>query len=155
VFVPTAFVGGVNAFDQGVEPEERICSWQELRALQSGNVSVQAHGVDHRAFSALAERALRDELAGAKSAIEAALGSTVEVYAYPYGDAGERERTAPLVAEAGYRAAFLYGGGPLSLDVPLADRYAIPRLAMGPDSDLRAMLEDWTGADPVTAPAAG
>src|SRR2546423_5803851 len=31
VFVPTAFIGGRNSFDDGVEPEEAICDWEELR----------------------------------------------------------------------------------------------------------------------------
>lgn len=39
----------------------------------------------------------------------------------------------------GYRAAFLYKGGPVSL--PAADPYRLTRLAMGPDTDLRAELE--------------
>lgn len=39
---------------------------------------------------------------------------------------------------AGYRAACLYGGGPSP--IPPADAYFLPRLAMGPDTDLRALL---------------
>ena len=44
---------------------------------------------------------------------------------------------APL-RHAGYRAAFLYGGGPVRL--PGTSHYRLSRLAMGPDTDLARAL---------------
>src|SRR4030095_15093481 len=32
LFVPTSFIGGSNAFDAGIEPDEQICDWADLRA---------------------------------------------------------------------------------------------------------------------------
>jgi hypothetical protein len=51
LFVPTDHVGGRNGFDHGVEPEEPICSWDELRSLRDAGVAIQSHAHTHRAFS--------------------------------------------------------------------------------------------------------
>jgi hypothetical protein len=78
-------------------------------------------------------------LVRSKAVLEEGLGKPVEVFCYPYGDAGrEPGQTARALRRAAYRAACLYGGGPNP--VPPADPYRLARLAMGPDTDLRAAL---------------
>lgn len=140
VFVPTAYVGGWNAFDDGIEPREGICSWDELGELQQGGVSVQAHGVHHRWFSSLPEAETWAEVAGARRVLEARLGTAVVTIAYPYGDdGGPSARIETILARAGYAAGFRYKGG--CAQVPVPDRYRLPRLAMGPDTDLPGALE--------------
>ncbi len=137
LFVPTDYVGGRNDFDRGVEPEEEICDWDDLRALRDGGVSIQSHAGSHRAFSSLDAAARADELARSRAALEAGLGAPVETIAFPYGDPGpDADRDQP--AAAGYRAAFTYRGAPVALPVP--DRFRIERVAMGPDTDLAAVL---------------
>jgi peptidoglycan/xylan/chitin deacetylase (PgdA/CDA1 family) len=135
LFVPTDFVGGTNLFDAVSEPEEPLCDWGELRELERRGVAVESHAASHRTFSELtsSERAL--ELERSKDVLEAELGQTVQLFAYPYGDDGG---AAAQVEEAGYSAAFGYGGGPISM--PPEDAYRVERLAMGPDSNLEAML---------------
>jgi len=129
LFVPTDFIGKSNEFDAGVEPPEAICDWDDLRELERQGVSVQSHGASHRRFS---------ELASAE--IEAGLGKPVEVLAYPYGDEGaDRALTTAALKRAGYRAACLYGGGPNRL--PVANPYRLARLAIGPATNLQAVLE--------------
>jgi peptidoglycan/xylan/chitin deacetylase (PgdA/CDA1 family) len=141
VFVPTAYVGGWNTFDDGIEPREAICSWEELRELQRGGVSVQAHGVHHRWFSSLSEAEIWAEVADAKRALEAQLSTVVATIAYPYGDdGGPSTRIETMLARAGYGAGFLYKGG--CARVPVADRYRVPRFAMGPDTNLEEKLTD-------------
>ena len=140
-FVPTDFIGGTNRFDGGCEPEEPICDWDELRALERGGVAVQAHGVSHRHFSDLSPMEREEELTRSKTMLESGLGRPVEVFAYPYGDGGsDPPATAAALRQAGYRAACLYKGGPTRL--PVADPYRLTRLAMGPDTDLGAALGD-------------
>jgi peptidoglycan/xylan/chitin deacetylase (PgdA/CDA1 family) len=138
LFVPTSFVGGTNRFDEGIEPEEPICDWPDLATLERAGVSVQSHGVTHRHFSNLSPAEQREELQTSKATLERHLGAPVDAIAFPYGDAGDPEAMADLLAASGYGAAFLYGGGPSPL--PVQDRYRIPRVAMGPDSDLEALL---------------
>jgi peptidoglycan/xylan/chitin deacetylase (PgdA/CDA1 family) len=138
-FVPTNFIGGRNWFDGGGEPEEPICDWDELRELERSGVSVQAHSASHRHFSELRPAELEQELRQSKVALEDGLGRPVEVFAFPYGDDGvDPQATGRALRRLGYRAACLYKGGPNR--VPIANPYRLTRLAMGPDTDLRAEL---------------
>jgi peptidoglycan/xylan/chitin deacetylase (PgdA/CDA1 family) len=145
-FVPTAFVGLTSEWDADTkEPPEPICSWDELRALEALGVSVQSHGVTHRGASGLAPTELDEELTGSKGQLEEELGAPIDLFAFPYGDAGGGEARHAL-ARAGYRAACLYGGGLVT--EPIGDPFALPRLRIGSDTDLAAML---TGAHPPAA----
>jgi peptidoglycan/xylan/chitin deacetylase (PgdA/CDA1 family) len=141
VFVPTDYVGGFNDFDYGQsrEPREAICGWDDLARLQEGGIAVQSHGAAHRSFSDLADAELEAELARSKAAIEDHLGGAVEMLAFPYGDAGrDPSATSRLAQACGYRAACLYGGGPL--DPAAADPFQLTRVAVGRDTDLVAAL---------------
>ena len=88
VFVPTAFIGGRNAFDDGAEPPEAICSWGELAELERNGLRVQSHGVTHRPFSELDPAGRADELRQSKAALETRLGTSVTLFAYPFGVTG-------------------------------------------------------------------
>src|SRR5712691_269144 len=139
VFVPTQFIGAHNAFDDGYEPREAICDWDDLQELERRGCSIQSHSVSHKSLSGLNPAELERELLESKTVLETGLGKSVEVFAYPYGDEGvEQALTTDVLKQAGYRAACLYGGGPNP--VPVADCYRLMRLAMGPDTDLRALL---------------
>jgi peptidoglycan/xylan/chitin deacetylase (PgdA/CDA1 family) len=138
-FVPTDYIGGRNWFDGGAEPEEPICDWDELRELERCGVSVQAHSVSHRRFSELQASEAERELIWSKQVLEANLGKPVEVFSFPYGDDGlDPGATGSALRRAGYHAACLYKGGVAHL--PAATPYRLPRLAMGPDTDLHAEL---------------
>jgi peptidoglycan/xylan/chitin deacetylase (PgdA/CDA1 family) len=139
LFVPTNFIGGRNDFDANSEPEEAICDWDDLRELERCGISVQSHGASHRTFSQLDPDEQETELLWSRSVLEAELGKPVAVFSFPYGDGGADPQTmGRMLGRAGYQAACLYGGGPNRL--PLADPYRLTRLAMGPDTDLRAAL---------------
>jgi peptidoglycan/xylan/chitin deacetylase (PgdA/CDA1 family) len=139
LFVPTDYIGGSNTFDDGMEPEEAICDWDDLRELHRSGVSIQSHGASHRTLSQLDLDEQRQELVRSKAQLEAGLGSPVNLFAFPYGDGGTDPRAMNVALErAGYRAACLYGGGPNPL--PIADPYRLARLAMGSDTDLQAAL---------------
>jgi peptidoglycan/xylan/chitin deacetylase (PgdA/CDA1 family) len=139
LFVPTDFIGKSNSFDADIEPEEAICDWEDLRVLESARVSIQSHGVSHRRFSELEPAEQEEELLRSRSTLEAELTAPVKVFAFPYGDDGKDPNgVRPLLERAGYEAACLYGGGTNLL--PIADRHRLTRLAMGPDTDLDALL---------------
>jgi peptidoglycan/xylan/chitin deacetylase (PgdA/CDA1 family) len=139
LFVPTDYIGCHNHFDSHREPEEEICDWDDLRELERWRVSVQSHGISHRAFSELDPAAQEKELSRSKVELEAGLGKSVEVFSYPYGDGGtDPQALCEVMHRIGYRAGCLYKGGPNRL--PVSDPYRLTRIAMGPDSDLRAML---------------
>jgi peptidoglycan/xylan/chitin deacetylase (PgdA/CDA1 family) len=139
LFVPTGLIGKSNSFDKGIEPVEAICSWKELMQLQHHGVSIQSHGVTHRHFSRLNSLAQRREIVGSKAQLESGLKKQVDVIAFPYGDDGVNfKAVGQMVKNAGYQAAFLYGGG--ALQFPVTNPFRLPRLAMGPDTNLRSLL---------------
>jgi len=140
VFVPSAYIGKTNSFDAGIEPEEPICDWPELQRLEHAGIAVQSHSATHPRLSELDATAQEQELVSSKAALETGLGRKVKSFAYPFGDSGsDAASMRRLMRSAGYDAAFLYGGAPFRL--PFADRFHLPRIAMGPDTDLRAELQ--------------
>lgn len=143
LFMPTRFIGRTNSFDLANEPREVMCDWDDLRDLERWGISVQSHGVSHRAFPSLDTAEQRQELLRSKRVLEKRLGKPVEVFAFPYGADGrsaeQRRRLRRVLEEVGYRAACVYGGGPRR--VPITNPYRLPRLAMGPDTNLGDELQ--------------
>jgi peptidoglycan/xylan/chitin deacetylase (PgdA/CDA1 family) len=138
-FVPTAFIGGVNAFDKGVEPEERICDWDALRELEDNGVAIQSHGVSHTGFSELRIERQEKELRQSKAILEAELGRTVTIFSYPYGDCGSDATALHRIMQgSGYQAACLFDNGPNRM--PIENPYLLNRVAVGPDTNLDAEL---------------
>jgi peptidoglycan/xylan/chitin deacetylase (PgdA/CDA1 family) len=136
LFVPSDYIGGINAFSSGVEPEEPICTWDDLKLLNQVGISIQSHSASHSRFSRLESTAQREEIVRSKAVLEAGLSNSVTTLAYPYGDSGsDRSAGAKILREAGYRAAFLYGSG--MIDPLDFDCFRLARIAMGPDTDLR------------------
>jgi peptidoglycan/xylan/chitin deacetylase (PgdA/CDA1 family) len=142
VFVVTDYIGGTNSFDFEEEPPEPMCTWEELHRLESHGVSVQSHGVKHRTFSELSPVEQLDELRGSKSILEQGLQKPIEAFAFPYGDGGTPDVVGLALARSGYRAAFLYAASEayIAASLPVPDPYRIDRIAMGPDTDLAAVL---------------
>jgi peptidoglycan/xylan/chitin deacetylase (PgdA/CDA1 family) len=139
VFVPALLVGGTNVFDKDIEPTETLCSWEQLRRLSQFSCSAQSHGLKHQKLSSLPPGARREEIIRSREIIEANLGTPVNMYSFTYGDnAGAAPEVTSALEAAGYGAAFLYGGG--SFNPARVDPMAIPRLAMGPDTDPAAAL---------------
>jgi peptidoglycan/xylan/chitin deacetylase (PgdA/CDA1 family) len=140
LFVPSDYIGRTNDFEADTdEPRERLCDVDDLRELERNGISVQSHCASHRPFSSLTESEQAFELARSKGALEGALGRRVGAVSYPYGDAGRDPDAAErLLRCLGYRAAFVYGGGRFAAEA--AARYRLPRLAVGPDTDLAEEL---------------
>jgi peptidoglycan/xylan/chitin deacetylase (PgdA/CDA1 family) len=136
LFVPTAYVGDVNRFDaDSAQPVEPMCTWDDLRRLEAGGVSVESHGVTHRSFTALSPAEIETELATSRAVLEQELGKTVELFAFPYGEGGaDSVDVGGVLTRCGYRAAFYYHGGVTRLGD--FDRFEIPRVPLGSDSDL-------------------
>jgi peptidoglycan/xylan/chitin deacetylase (PgdA/CDA1 family) len=139
LFVPVSYIGSKNSFDADLEPEEPICDWDDLKELQGGKVSIQSHGVTHRRLSVLDDVQLRYEIEHSKTTIESRIGHVVKLFSFPYGDNGREPLvTRARLCEAGYSAAFLYGGE--TNVMPANDQFGLQRLAMGPDTDLAGTL---------------
>lgn len=143
LFVPTAFIGGYNAFDADIfyEPKEPICTWEELRELDRQGVSVQSHGFSHRHFSELSIAEQMVEVVQSKVLLEDKLSKRIDAFSFAYGDDGlDSVQTKNILMEAGYQAAFLYGGEPT--DMSVAQPYRLARVPIGPDTDMHFVLEN-------------
>ncbi len=140
-FVPTGHIGKESIFDHGVEPIEHICDWDDLRTLQAAGIAIQSHGVSHHWFSLLNSQELRWEIVNSKLTLEQGLDEKVVTLAYPYSDmGGDDSDVGTILKENGYCAAFLCGGGPNKMKLPLANPYMIDRLAVYRDTQLEAIF---------------
>jgi peptidoglycan/xylan/chitin deacetylase (PgdA/CDA1 family) len=127
----------------------RMLDWSQLPSLAAhGDVEIGAHSVSHPHLDTLgAERAER-EIAGSKRALEDALGSEVQTFAYPHGYSSPRVRDQ--VREAGYRGAC---GVKNALSSETDDALSLARLMVHADTSL-AQVGSWLdrrGAPPPPA----
>jgi peptidoglycan/xylan/chitin deacetylase (PgdA/CDA1 family) len=112
----------------------RPLALEELALLaDGGRVAIGAHTVAHTALSALPRARQREEIAGSKAELEAALGCSVSSFSYPYGTLADFDETAvSLVREAGFESACTNIPGRVG---PGADPFRIPRI----------LVRDWSG----------
>lgn len=103
VFVSPAVVSGWAKFEWYRE-QPPVLGWDEIGDLdREGTLSFEAHSLTHPNLPALRPEAAREEILGSKAALETQLRRPVQVFSYPYGLFGLRERG--LVEEGGFRAA--------------------------------------------------
>jgi peptidoglycan/xylan/chitin deacetylase (PgdA/CDA1 family) len=105
-FVVTSLVGA-DATRRVVREEDglrrRYLVWPEVQALAAAGMEIGSHGDRHLRLPDLDRAQVLDELTRSKQALDGALGSPVEVLAYPYNSV--RRWIVPLARESGYRAA--------------------------------------------------
>jgi peptidoglycan/xylan/chitin deacetylase (PgdA/CDA1 family) len=83
--------------------ESGFLTWEGVRALAAAGMEIGSHTRTHPRLPDLTDAAVEEELRSSKSTLQAELGQTVEVFAYPYNSV--RSHTAALAAAAGYRIA--------------------------------------------------
>ena len=91
-FVITGFIGRPGSL-----------SWPQLRELVGQGMEIGSHGERHLRLADLDRAQVLGELTRSKQALDGALGSPIEVLAYPYNSV--RRWIVPLARESGYRAA--------------------------------------------------
>jgi peptidoglycan/xylan/chitin deacetylase (PgdA/CDA1 family) len=121
----------------------RPLALEELALLAHGSsIAIGAHTVAHTALSALPPTRQREEIAGSKTALEAALGCSVSSFSYPYGTLADFDDTAvSLVREAGFESACANIPGRVG---PGTDPFRVPRI----------LVRDWSG-DELAATLSG
>ncbi len=107
----------------------------EEMAEMAAWVDFQSHGLFHPLLPRCSEEELAREVTESKHDLEALTGRPVYAFAYPYGQAGPRERAA--VAAAGYTLARTAGQEGLAGIGD--DRFALPCVSIG-DADSAALL---------------
>ena len=78
--------------------------WEQIRQLRAGGVEIGAHTASHPHMIASGAARLDAEMQKSNARFKAELGTAPDFFAYPYGEAGGRERA--LALKSGYRAAF-------------------------------------------------
>jgi peptidoglycan/xylan/chitin deacetylase (PgdA/CDA1 family) len=116
-------------------------SWDDVLSLRGAGHTVGGHTVHHSRLSALSYGVEKDEIVLDKEAIENKLGTTVSLFAYPFGGNGDyTEVTKGIVEESGYTCAFTTSGK----FVDHTDSYAISRMCIednqSPESMTRWIL---------------
>lgn len=105
-FVYTSAIGNGSGF----------MTWDELREMQRAGMTIGAHSRTHPEMTKQGV-SLANEIAGSRADIQKNLGTTPDLFAYPYGDWDDR--VAAAVRAAGFRAARGMGDGPLNTHATL------------------------------------
>lgn len=100
-------------------------SWNDSREMVRRDFSFQSHTVSHPDLSTLVPGQLAYELVESKRVLESGLGIRVTSVAYP---AGAFNAAVGIACEdAGYRAAWKKGGGPVR-PIHAGQPYELPRI---------------------------
>ena len=130
VFVCSRYDGNVTipelAADAAARPDQfAALAWDDLRELAREGVEVGSHGLNHRRFTGLSDRELREELTESKHEIEHEIGQACRYVAYPYGDYDHR--TMRAAKNAGFVAGCTMSSGPLQRTL-----LSVPRIGVYP-----------------------
>lgn len=140
VFVATSLVGTVASLDPDIDPPEQVLPWKELHTLASEGAAFGSIGVTNRPFEDLEPHEREEEIAESKRTLERKLGTTVRLFAWPFGRKGRRSDELKL-RRAGYDAAFASRGEPFEPgDASIV--WGVPRVSMSFDVDLNAILTE-------------
>jgi peptidoglycan/xylan/chitin deacetylase (PgdA/CDA1 family) len=93
-----------------------VMTWDHVRALARAGMDVESHTRRHRVLQTLDDAALRDELAGSRTDLEAQLGRPVRAVAYPVGRRIAYDpRLRGAIEAAGYTLGFSNASGAIRL----------------------------------------
>lgn len=105
VLLPMERIGDSNRWDQGVGLRaRRLMNADQICELRRHGVRFGSHTLTHAFLPKIGDEQLRRELVESKHKLQDLLGEEVTAFAYPFGAANRRVRTA--VIEAGYKVAF-------------------------------------------------
>lgn len=96
LFVPTACVGGTNAWDASLPwvPRLEILDWDALGRLVDEGVTLGSHTRTHAYLPGVSAAQLADELEGSAADLERLTGTRPRGLAYPYGALNNRVELA-------------------------------------------------------------
>ncbi len=142
-FVPTAYVGGTNAWDVGAiaggDPIINELTWAEIQQLAAtGLIDFETHSMTHPDLTAVDDSQLAWELVGSKQALESQLpGHQVLFVSYPFGNGAGDLRVETAAYNAGYFAGISASGG---VDLGSSDKYNLLRVEIATADTGQAFL---------------
>jgi peptidoglycan/xylan/chitin deacetylase (PgdA/CDA1 family) len=126
--------------DLGHYPNEHFLTWGEVEELAKLHWSVGGHGIEHVDLTKLSVAEARNQVAGCKAEIEGRVGLGCRHFAYTWGRFSPS--VSAVVADAGYCSAASGLHGAL---MPDSDRFALPRMDIRADYQLRDFVDVVTG----------
>lgn len=120
-------------------PGNLMMSSEQVRSLRVAGMQVGAHTRDHPILSRLDDREARDQICGSKADLEAILGESVGLFAYPNGKP-KRDYTdvhVVMLREAGFETAVSTSTGASQRG---SDRLQLPRFTPWDRSEQRFAL---------------
>ncbi len=100
----------------------RTLSWVEILEMSRNNVSFGSHTQTHQILTTLQPKQVQKEISLSKAALEKALHSSCQIFAYPNGNWNPQVKD--IVAQEGFKLAFTTERGAWT---PECDPLAIPR----------------------------
>jgi peptidoglycan/xylan/chitin deacetylase (PgdA/CDA1 family) len=123
-------------------PGEQFLTWRDVDALLSAGWQIGSHGVHHLDLVSADTATIKYELSASKRIIEQRLGTTCDMFSYPWGRSNPRVRAE--VRSAGYRYGFAAYHSRLTAK---SDPLALPRINVSKEysrDDIIAILRgDW------------
>ncbi|MFQ5500847.1 MAG: polysaccharide deacetylase family protein [Phycisphaerae bacterium] len=144
VFVPTGSIG--QAFGgntrEGSGPAMPSMTKDQLVFLRDAGWAIGSHSVSHIAFSRLSNEDAKRELVDSKSCLEDLLGSSVSMFAFPYGepDVAFRSEHVTLARDAGYERILTMAPGFMPVEQIERSGMVWPRVGIGADTTVDALL---------------
>jgi|GEM_PF-368354 len=118
VFVVVDRIGKTNEWDAaGGFKSKRLLAIEQIRELHRRGVHFGSHSLTHAPLTDVSDSELEREVRDSKRKLEDLLGAEVPCFAYPWGMADMRVRSA--VARAGYKVAFTAQAGLNGSEDPL------------------------------------
>ncbi len=114
-----------------------MMTWEEIRQLHSDGHEIGGHTLAHVNLTRCSQEERRRQIRGSKDAIEAALGSPIRLFSYPFGHLGTWDEDVCSEARAaGFDYALTAVPGTVGRD---DNRWAVPRIPISRDDGIDLM----------------
>lgn len=88
----------------GMTEHDGYLNWEQIKKLQTAGWDIQPHGMSHPHLPKLSAEEQAYEIVEARKQIEAQLGTTADIFCYPFGEFNQT--TLKLLNQHGFRYAF-------------------------------------------------
>jgi peptidoglycan/xylan/chitin deacetylase (PgdA/CDA1 family) len=135
LFVPTGFVGGTAAWLRGADGRRPMLSWSGVAELADAGLEIGSHGHGHLACDVNHPDLVRADATRSRAELEDRLGRPIRSFGFPFGYGPPSAREA--IRAAGFAQACVVADLPAQTG---EDRFALPRLHVGPQTTPAALL---------------
>ncbi|KIL39148.1 polysaccharide deacetylase [Gordoniibacillus kamchatkensis] len=99
-----------------VGQDDYYLNWEQVKEMREAGWDIQPHGMTHPHLPELSKEQQKKEITEARRQIEEQLGTTADIFCYPYGEFNKQ--TLAILKEGGFRYAFTIEQGVASSSQP-------------------------------------